>query len=150
VCHPTGAHWRHLANTIELVLPSAHSSPQTKRQTDRFCHFGTAHDRVSSGMPGHVLSPNNCLFAWGIWVHILHASLGPAESITQTASRSVQPFLHSSRQCRRACRSMSFPLKIAPFCAGSVPHLISGFLGPQTQHPKRKLNRFSVFAQLTA
>jgi len=25
---PTGsAHWRHLANTIELVLPSAHPSP---------------------------------------------------------------------------------------------------------------------------
>ena len=33
------AHWRHLANTIELVLPSAHSSPQPKRQIDRFSRF---------------------------------------------------------------------------------------------------------------
>ena len=31
----------------------------------------------------------------------------------QTASRSVQSFLHSSRQSRRACRGTLFPLKIA-------------------------------------
>jgi len=30
--------------------------------------------------------------------HLIHASLGPPESKTQTASRSVQPFLHSSCQ----------------------------------------------------
>jgi len=30
--------------------------------------------------------------------HVTHASLGPPESITQMASRPVQPFLHSSRQ----------------------------------------------------
>jgi len=43
------AHWRHLANMIELVLPSAHPSPQTKQQINRFSHFCTAHGRVSSG-----------------------------------------------------------------------------------------------------
>jgi len=64
---PMRALWRHLANTIELVLPSAHLSPQPKRQIDWFSHLCTAHGRVSSGMPGHVLSPNNCPFAWGIW-----------------------------------------------------------------------------------
>jgi len=31
-CPPMRAHWHHLANTIELVHPSAHSSPQPKRQ----------------------------------------------------------------------------------------------------------------------
>jgi len=30
------AHWRHLANMIELRLPSAHPSPQPKRQINRF------------------------------------------------------------------------------------------------------------------
>jgi len=29
------AHWRHLANTIKLVLPSAHSSPQPRQQNDQ-------------------------------------------------------------------------------------------------------------------
>jgi len=31
--------------------------------------------------------------------YLTHASLGPPESSTQTASRLVQPFLHSSPQC---------------------------------------------------
>jgi len=30
--------------------------------------------------------------------HLIHAFLGPPESKSKTASRSVQPFLHSSRQ----------------------------------------------------
>jgi len=33
MCPPVWAHWRHLANTIELVLLSAHPSPQRKRQS---------------------------------------------------------------------------------------------------------------------
>jgi len=45
MCPPMWAHWRHLANTIEVVLPSAHPSPQTKRQIDRFSHFCTANGR---------------------------------------------------------------------------------------------------------
>jgi len=32
MCPPMRVHWRHLANTIELVLPSAHSSPQPQRK----------------------------------------------------------------------------------------------------------------------
>ena len=39
------AHWRHLANTIELVLPLDHPSPQPKRQIDRFRRFCTAYGR---------------------------------------------------------------------------------------------------------
>jgi len=39
-----------LANTIELVLSSAHLSPQPKRQIGRFSHFCAGHVRVLSGM----------------------------------------------------------------------------------------------------
>jgi len=49
---------------------------------------------------------------------MLPSSMGPSESITQTTSRSVQPFLHSSWQCCRACRGMLFPPKILPICMG--------------------------------
>jgi len=56
-----------LVNRTEIVLPSAHPSPQPKWQIDQFRDFCTAHCRVSSGMPRHVLSRNNCPLAWGIW-----------------------------------------------------------------------------------
>ena len=39
MCPPMWAHLRHMANTIELVLPSAHPSPQRKRQIDQFSRF---------------------------------------------------------------------------------------------------------------
>jgi len=74
--------------------------------------------------------------------HLIHASLGPPESTTQTESRSVQPFLHSS------CPAMSFALKIALWHGAIWTHLIHGFLGP----PESTLNGISigsaVFAQL--
>ena len=71
IVNPMRAHYRHLANMTELVLPLAHQSPQLKRQIDWFSNFCTAYGRVSSGMPGHVLSPNNCPFACGIWTCFL-------------------------------------------------------------------------------
>jgi len=49
MCPPMGAHWRHLANTIELVLPLAHQSLQPKQQIVRLNHFCTDHGRVSLG-----------------------------------------------------------------------------------------------------
>ena len=49
-------------------------------------------------MPGHVLSPNNCPLHGQSGPRLIHASLGSPESITQMASRSVQPFLHRSSQ----------------------------------------------------
>jgi len=52
------------------------------------------------------------------------ASFGPPESTTQTANWSIQPFLHSKWQCRRACSGMSFPLRNAPWHGRSWSHLI--------------------------
>jgi len=41
----------------------------------------------------------NCTFVYGdLESHLMYGSLGPAESTPQTASRSFQQFLHSSRQ----------------------------------------------------
>jgi len=52
------AHWRHLGNTIELVQPSAHWSPQPKWQMDRFSRFCTAYGTMclyfTMGTPIHI------------------------------------------------------------------------------------------------
>ena len=45
------AHWHHLVNTTELVLPLAHPSPQPKLQIYRFSRFCRAHGGVTLGMP---------------------------------------------------------------------------------------------------
>jgi len=88
--HWRSAHWRQLANTIEPVLPSAHPSPQTKRQIDRFSHFCTAHGTASLYFTTG--RPQNCPFPSGIWTrrpHLIHGSLGAPESSTETAPGSV-------------------------------------------------------------
>ena len=65
MCPPMWAHWRHLANMIELVLPSAHPSPQPKRQIDRFICFCIAHGRKSLYFTMGDPFPQNCPFPWG-------------------------------------------------------------------------------------
>jgi len=63
-CPPMRAHWRHLANTIELVHSSAHSSPQPKWQMDRFSHFCRAYGTkclfFTMGAPIHQNCPLPC------------------------------------------------------------------------------------------
>jgi len=78
--------------------------------------------------------------------------LGPARVhiTSQTAYRSVQPFLHSSQQrVPILCNGLPFPPKIAPSHGGDLePNLKQGSLGPpgvHTTHPKRHLDRFSRF-----
>jgi len=88
MCPPMRVHWHNLMNTIKLVLPSAHASPQPKRQMDWFSHFCTAHGRVLSGMSFPLtIAPSH----GGSGPHLIHASLGLPESTAQMASRSVQP-----------------------------------------------------------
>jgi len=48
------AHWCHLANMIELVLPWAHSSPQPKRQISRFSYFSTSWESVTLQWAGPI------------------------------------------------------------------------------------------------
>jgi len=92
------ARW-HLANTIELVLPSTHPSPQPKRQIDRFIRFCTAHCRKSlyftMGAP-FPLKITSCY--GGIWTSSNDDFLGPTEFKSQTTSRSVQHFCTDDRR----------------------------------------------------
>ena len=154
-CYSTGdgnvssheAHWHHLANTIELVHPSAHSSPQSKRQMYRFSRFYTGYSRkclyFTMGAPIH----QNCPFKWGIWTcHVTHDALGPCEP---TNKRHLDRF---SRVCTDyrgvtlywfAC----FPLKIVPSHVGIWTSCNTWFIGP-TRVRKANVNLIvsAVFA----
>jgi len=74
------------------------------------------------------------------------ASLGPSESTTQMANRTVQPFLHSS--CRKSLyftMSAPFPPKIALPMGDLDPHLIRDSFGPSKPKIQTHLDRFSCF-----
>jgi len=72
---PIWANWRHMANTIELVLPSVHPSPQPKWQVDQLSRFCTAHGRKSLYITMSAPFPKNCSLLWGIWIHLIYYSL---------------------------------------------------------------------------
>ena len=75
------------------------------------------------------------------------ASFGPFESRTQTANGSVQPFLQSSRQeVPILCNGRPYPPEL-PLPMGIWTPSNTWFLGPM---PKGHVDRFSLFAQLTA
>jgi len=88
-------------------------------------------------------------------VNVTHASLGPPESIphtyTHTASRSVRPFLHNSRQkVPILYNGQPFPLKIAPSHWGSGRPSNTWFLGPARVHTSNDMSIGSaVFSRLT-
>jgi len=67
-------------NAISIGSAILHSSPQS----------------VPILYNGPPLPPENCPFPWRDLDLQTHGSLGPAESLTQMASRSVQPFFQSS------------------------------------------------------
>jgi len=93
----------------------------------------TTHGRVSSDMPGHVLSPKNCPLAWGdLDPHLTHGFLGCTRVHIQNGI-----FIGSAVFARKAHHRLSLyftmsplPLKIAHSHGGSGPHLIHGSLGP--------------------
>jgi len=63
---PMKAYWRHLANTIEFVLPSAHPSAQPKRQFDRFSRFFAQLTAESPyNLQWDTPFSSNCPFPWG-------------------------------------------------------------------------------------
>ena len=81
------------------------------RHLNRFSRFCTDDRRVSLYFTmGHPFPPQNCPIPWvDLDPHLIRGSLGPTESSTQTASRSVQPFVQSSLvwQTDRQTRSVT-------------------------------------------
>ena len=64
-CPPMWAHWCHLANTIELVLPSAHPSAQPKRQIDRLAVSAQLTAESPYTLQLVTLCPKLPLIIWG-------------------------------------------------------------------------------------
>ena len=63
----------------------------------RWCRYHLWPHCIPMLYNGPPLPPHNCPFSWrDVDLHLIHGSLGSPESSTQTASRSVQPFLHGS------------------------------------------------------
>jgi len=75
-----------------------------------------------------------------------HASLDPPESITQTASRSVQPFLHSSRHAVPILYNGPPYLPKMPICIPSNTSFL-GFI--RVHNPNGISIASAVFAGLT-
>ena len=137
MCPSMWAHWRHLANSIEFVLLSAHRSPPPKRQIDRFSRFCTAHGRkflyfrIGDTFPATVPS------RWGhLDPHLTHDSLdlGPirADNPNDIWIGSAV-FAHITAECHYRPTlqwDAPSPLKITHSHGGSGPHLIHGSLGP--------------------
>jgi len=82
-------------------------------------------------------SPQNCPSHGGSEPRLIRCSLGQPDSASQVASRSDQPFMHSSRQ--------TVPILYNGRCSCPRPKklvLPKGESGPQ---PKRHFDRFSRF-----
>jgi len=143
------AHWRHLANTIELVLLSTHPSPQPKRQIDRFGRVCTAHGRKSLYFTVGDTPPKLPLLVGGSDPPSNSWFLEPT---IQMASQSVQLFLHSwpHRVSYTLQWAPLFP-KIAPSYRGSGLPSNKRFLRPIRAHKPNSISISSaVLAGLTS
>jgi len=121
----------------------------TKRQIDRFSHFGTVHGRKSLHFyNGRPFPKKIALTHWGSGPHLTHDSLGSSEPMTQTAFRSVQPFLHRWPQSVPILyNGTPLPPKIATSHGGSGPLSNTRFPGPtQVLNPNGISISSAVFA----
>jgi len=75
------------------------------------------------GMPVHVLSPKNCVFARRSGPHLIRGYLSPHDISIGSAV-----IAQLTAECRPRCRRMPFPLKIAPSHGGSEPQSNTLFL----------------------
>ena len=82
---------------IEFMIPWVSPSTQPKQNLDRFSHFCTDDHRVPLYFAmGRAFLLKITPSHGGCGPHLIRGSLGPPESSTQTASQSLQPFLHGS------------------------------------------------------
>jgi len=143
MCPPMRAHWCHVANTTELMLPSAHLSPQLKRQIDRFSRFCTAHCRKSLYFTMGAPIPQNCLFPRG--------SVSPSKTRAHNPNgTSIGSAVFAQMTTEFPCSLQwfaPFPSKLPHSYGGSGPSLTHGSLGPPESSTKRYLDRFSRFCK---
>jgi len=78
-CPLVRTRWHHLANTIELVFPSAHLSPQPKRQVDRLSRFAQLTAESPYTLQWASLSPKLPLSIGESGPHLMSDSLAPSE-----------------------------------------------------------------------
>jgi len=79
---------------IYCTIPWAQSSLKPKRHLDRFNRFCTSHCRVSPYFTMSCPFPSKLPISMeGSRPHLMHGSLGPPDSTTRTASKTVHPFL---------------------------------------------------------
>jgi len=98
-------------------------------------------------MPGHGLSPKIAPWHGRSGRHLIH-SFGPPESSTQTASRSVQPFLYSSSQTVPILyNGPPLPLIIVPSYS-DLTLSNTRFVGSTRVLNPNDLDRFNPFAWL--
>jgi len=153
MCLHGRAHLRHLANTIELVLPSAHPSPRPKQQIDGFSRFCTAHDRKSLYFTVSAHFPQNCPFPRGIWTPCKTWLLGPIRAHRPNGiSIGSAVFAQMTAERRRVSLYFAMgcalpPSKLRLPMGDLDPHLIHGSLGHPCPQPKWHLDRFSHFSR---
>jgi len=80
------------------MIPWANPRPQSKQHHDQFSCFCTHDHRLSLYFTMRCPSPLKIAPSHGgSGPHLIHGSLGPPESSTQMASRSVQPFCRAHK-----------------------------------------------------
>jgi len=124
MCPPMWAHWRHMVNTIEHVLPSAHPSPQSNSKLIGSAISAQLMAENPYTLQWAIPSPKLPLLMGGSGPHLTHNSLGHSEPRIQMASRSVQPFLHKWPQ------SVPILYNGTPLCPLKIAHSHGGFEPP--------------------
>ena len=112
---PWGHIWRHLANTIELVLPQPTRLHKQDSKLIGWAIFPQLTEECCR-LSGTMASPGECDWYLNLCI------LWPMESTAQTGNRSLQPFMHSPWQ-KVPCTLQLAPIspKTAPSHGGSVP-----------------------------
>jgi len=142
MCPAMWAHWRHLANMIKLVLPSAH--PESTIQTANwsvqpFLH--SSRQKFPMLYNGQPFPPKLHRLMGGSESHLTDDSLAHAEITMQTARRSIRVFSHRWPQ---TVPILHFPQNCPPM-TGIWPHLTHDSLAHPSPQPKQHLYRFSHF-----
>jgi len=152
MCPQGRAHWHHLANTIKLVLFSAHPSSQPKLQIDRFSRFCTVHGRkcmliLYNGDPFPKIVPSRGKIGTPSISRFLEADRAHNPNCITIGSAI---FAQVTAECQYTLSWVPLSPNIDPSHVGSGPPSKTRFLGPIRAHRPNGISISSaVFAQMT-